>query len=77
MAVGKAIDFSNPLIASRMNLEATLDRFSEIFTALPVSISRERLRGFSMPLFAASDGAAAPATAKEVDAAAKPTDKEK
>jgi len=54
MAVAKAVSSLNPLVASRITLEATLDRFSEIFSAVPAAISRKRLQGFSMPDFAAA-----------------------
>ena len=70
MAVAKAADFSNPLVASRISLEAALDRFSQVFSAVPVAAARERLRGFCVPSFAAaSDG-----VIEKTNGAAKPSD---
>lgn len=78
MAVGKAIDFSNPLVASRINLERTLDTFSEVFATTPLRAARERLRGFCMPLFDAACDGSEVAKIPEVPAAATPVaDKEK
>jgi hypothetical protein len=57
MAVAKAVSSSNPLVASRISLEAALDTFSQVFAAVPIAAARERLRGFCMPdLAAACDG---------------------
>jgi len=71
MAVAKAVDFSNPLVASRVSLEAALDRFSSVFSSVPLAAARERLRGFG---FAAACDGPTNGAVKPVEAAACPVD---
>jgi hypothetical protein len=48
MAVEKiALDFSNPMVSSRINLERALDRFQETFRAIGAATARKRLRNSS------------------------------
>lgn len=50
MAVEKALDLSNPLVASRVSLEETLDRFVEVFKNAGATLARRRLGKWAAPI---------------------------
>lgn len=44
MAIEKALDFSNPMVVSRVNLERVLDKFQKTIARVGITRAKKRLK---------------------------------